>query len=92
MTHPIGPDSRVTLVDGSGYIFRAYHGLPPLTRQSDGAPIGAVSGFCNMLYKLLADERDADQPTHLAVIFDASGQSFRNEIYPLYKAHRPPVP
>ncbi|MEN9855099.1 MAG: hypothetical protein RLZZ157_225, partial [Pseudomonadota bacterium] len=92
MTHPIGPDSRVTLVDGSGYIFRAYHGLPPLTRQSDGAPIGAVSGFCNMLYKLLADERDADQPTHLAVIFDASGQSFRNEIYPLYKAHRPPAP
>jgi DNA polymerase I len=92
MTHPIGPDSRVTLVDGSGYIFRAYHGLPPLTRKSDGAPIGAVSGFCNMIFKLLADERDADQPTHLAVIFDASGTTFRNDIYPLYKAHRPPAP
>jgi DNA polymerase I len=92
MTHPIGPDSRVTLVDGSGYIFRAYHGLPPLTRKSDGAPIGAVSGFCNMIFKLIADERDADQPTHLAVIFDASGTTFRNDIYPLYKAHRPPAP
>jgi DNA polymerase I len=92
MTHPIGPDSRVTLVDGSGYIFRAYHGLPPLTRKSDGAPIGAVSGFCNMIFKLIADERDADQPTHLAVIFDASGNTFRNDIYPMYKAHRPPAP
>jgi DNA polymerase I len=92
MTHPIGPDSRVTLVDGSGYIFRAYHGLPPLTRKSDGAPIGAVSGFCNMIFKLIADEKDADQPTHLAVIFDASGVTFRNDIYPLYKAHRPPAP
>lgn len=92
MTQTIGPDSRVTLVDGSGYIFRAYHGLPPLTRESDGAPIGAVSGFCNMIYKLIADERDADQPSHLAVIFDASGQTFRNDIYPLYKAHRPPAP
>jgi DNA polymerase I len=92
MTHPIGPDSRVTLIDGSGYIFRAYHALPPLTRKSDGAPIGAVSGFCNMIYKLIADERDADQPTHLAVIFDASGPTFRNNIYPLYKAHRPPAP
>jgi DNA polymerase I len=88
----IGPQSRVTLVDGSGYIFRAYHGLPPLTRKSDGAPVGAVSGFCNMLFKLLADERDADQPTHLAVIFDASGKSFRNDFYPAYKANRPPAP
>jgi DNA polymerase I len=92
MTHPIGSDSRVTLVDGSGYIFRAYHGLPPLTRKSDGAPIGAVSGFCNMIFKLIADERDADQPTHLAVIFDASGNTFRNDIYPMYKANRPPAP
>jgi DNA polymerase I len=92
MTHPIGPDSRVTLVDGSGYIFRAYHGLPPLTRKSDGAPIGAVSGFCNMIFKLIADEKDADQPTHLAVIFDASGNTFRNDIYPMYKANRPPAP
>ena len=92
MTHPIGPDSRITLVDGSGYIFRAYHGLPPLTRKSDGAPIGAVSGFCNMIFKLIADERDGDQPTHLAVIFDASSTTFRNDIYPLYKANRPPPP
>jgi DNA polymerase-1 len=92
MTHPVGPDSRVTLVDGSGYIFRAFHGLPPLTRKSDGAPIGAVSGFCNMIFKLLADERDGDQPTHLAVIFDASGPTFRNDIYPAYKANRPPAP
>lgn len=92
MTAPFGPDSRLTLVDGSGYVFRAYHGLPPLTRKSDGAPVGAVSGFCNMLFKLLADERDSEQPTHLAVIFDASGDTFRNAIYPLYKANRPPAP
>jgi DNA polymerase-1 len=88
----LGPASRLTLIDGSGYIFRAYHALPPLTRKSDGAPVGAVSGFCNMLFKLLADERDAEQPTHLAVIFDASGDTFRNAIYPLYKANRPPLP
>jgi DNA polymerase I len=80
------------LVDGSGYIFRAYHALPPLTRARDGAPVGAVSGFCNMLFKLLADERNADQPTHIAVIFDASSVTFRNEIYPAYKAQRPPPP
>jgi DNA polymerase-1 len=92
MTNPIGPDSRVTLVDGSGYIFRAFHGLPPLTRKSDGTPIGAVSGFCNMIFKLIANERDMDQPTHLAVIFDASGNTFRNDIYPMYKANRPPAP
>jgi DNA polymerase I len=92
MTHPIGPDSRVTLVDGSGYIFRAYHALPPLTRASDGAPVGAVSGFCNMIFKFLADGRDSEQPTHLAVIFDPSGGSFRNDFYPEYKANRPPAP
>lgn len=89
---PVGPDSRIMLVDGSGYIFRAYHALPPLTRARDGAPVGAVSGFCNMLFKLLADGRDADQPTHLAVIFDASSVTFRNEIYPAYKAQRPDPP
>ena len=82
---------HVFLVDGSGYIFRAYHALPPLTR-SDGLPVGAVSGFCNMLYKLIADTKDEFEPTHLAVIFDASGKSFRNDIYPDYKAHRPPAP
>ena len=80
------------MVDGSGYIFRAYHALPPLTRKSDGLPVGAVSGFCNMLVKLLNDMGAEGTPTHLAVIFDASGKSFRNEIYADYKAHRPPAP
>lgn len=83
------------LVDGSSYIFRAYHALPPLTRKSDGLPIGAVAGFCNMLWKLLQDAGDANEsttPTHLAVIFDASGGTFRNEIYDQYKAHRPETP
>ncbi len=89
---PVGPDSRVYLIDGSGYIFRAYHALPPLTRKSDGLPVGAVSGFCNMLYKLLEDVSGDEEPTHLAVIFDHSGKSFRNDMYAEYKAHRPPAP
>jgi DNA polymerase-1 len=80
------------LVDGSGYLFRAYHALPPLTRKSDGLPTGAVSGYCNMLWKLLEDMKGSDAPTHLAVIFDASEKTFRNDIYPEYKAHRPPPP
>jgi DNA polymerase-1 len=79
------------LIDGSGYLFRAYHALPPLTRKSDGLPTGAVSGYCNMLWKLLEDMK-SDAPTHLAVIFDASEKTFRNEIYKQYKAHRPPPP
>ncbi len=83
---------RLYLVDGSAYIFRAYHALPPLTRKSDGLPVGAVSGFCNMLYKLLTDMRDEHDPTHLAVIFDYSATTFRNEIYPEYKANRPEPP
>ncbi|PIW27491.1 MAG: DNA polymerase I, partial [Rhodobacterales bacterium CG15_BIG_FIL_POST_REV_8_21_14_020_59_13] len=83
--------SHVYLIDGSGYIFRAYHALPPLTR-SDGTPVGAVQGFCNMLWKLLEDLKGDEQPSHLAVIFDYSGKSFRNDIYPQYKAHRPPAP
>jgi DNA polymerase-1 len=84
---------RLYLVDGSGYIFRAYHALPPLTRKSDGMPVGAVQGFCNMLWKLLVEMRTApDGPTHLAVIFDQSGKTFRNDLYPAYKAHRPPAP
>lgn len=87
-----GTGDHVVLVDGSGYIFRAYHALPPLTRKSDGLPIGAVSGFCNMLYKLLEDTRGADEATHLAVIFDAKGKTFRSDIYPEYKANRPPAP
>ena len=80
------------LVDGSGYLFRAYHALPPLTRKSDGLPTGAVSGYCNMLWKLLEDLKDGDRPSHLAVIFDAGEKTFRNAIYPQYKAHRPPPP
>ena len=79
------------LVDGSSFIFRAYHALPPLTRKSDGLPVGAVSGFCNMLAKLVDDHRtakDEDKPTHLAVIFDPKGGSFRNTIFPEYKANR----
>ena len=84
---------RLYLVDGSGYIFRAYHALPPLTRKSDGLPVGAVAGFCNMLWKLLVDMKAApDAPTHLAVIFDHSEKTFRNELYADYKAHRPPAP
>ncbi|MBB6261228.1 DNA polymerase-1 [Paenochrobactrum gallinarii] len=83
------------LIDGSGYIFRAYHALPPLTRKSDGLPVGAVSGFCNMLWKLLKDARDTDVgvvPTHFAVIFDYSSQTFRKDIYPEYKANRTAPP
>ena len=88
---PIDETSHVYLIDGSGYIFRAYHALPPLTR-SDGTPVGAVQGFCNMLWKLLEDLKGEDQPSHLAVIFDHSGKSFRNDMYDLYKANRPPAP
>ncbi|MBO6814063.1 MAG: DNA polymerase I [Rhizobiaceae bacterium] len=83
------------LVDGSAYIFRAYHALPPLTRKSDGLPVGAVSGFCNMLWKLVQDARDTSVgvvPSHFAVIFDYSSKTFRNEIYPEYKANRSEPP
>jgi DNA polymerase I len=89
---PVGKGSQVYLVDGSGYIFRAFHALPPLTRPSDGLPVGAVHGFCAMLWKLLQDARKSTGPTHIAVIFDASEKTFRNEIYKDYKAHRPPAP
>lgn len=80
------------LIDGSGYLFRAYHALPPLSRKSDGLPTGAVSGYCNMLWKLLEDMKGGEAPTHLAVIFDAGKHTFRNDIYPAYKANRPPPP
>jgi DNA polymerase-1 len=84
---------RLYLVDGSGYIFRAYHALPPLTRKSDGAPVGAVSGFCNMMWKLICELRgQPEAPTHLAVIFDATERTFRNDISVEYKANRPPAP
>ncbi len=83
------------LIDGSGYIFRAYYALPPLTRKSDGLPTGAVSGFCNMLFKLLEDSKSNEniqKPTHFAVIFDSARKTFRNEIYSDYKANRSDPP
>ena len=89
---PVKAGDHVYLVDGSGYIFRAYHALPPLTRPSDGLPVGAVHGFCQMLWKLLQDSKDAETPSHVAVIFDYSAKTFRNEIYPDYKANRPEPP
>jgi len=89
---PVGKGSHVYLVDGSAYIFRAFHALPPLTRPSDGLPVGAVHGFCQMLWKLLDESKLADRPTHLAVIFDPSAETFRNEIYSDYKAQRPDPP
>lgn len=78
---------ELLLVDGSGFIFRAYHALPPLNRP-DGTPVNAVMGFCNMLHKLITTHSDA----HIAVIFDAARKNFRNDFYPDYKAHRPPAP
>ncbi len=87
-----GKGHHLQLIDGSGFIFRAFHALPPLTRKSDGLPIGAVAGFCNMLYKQVEDNVGHDAPTHVAVIFDAKGKTFRSEIYPAYKANRPPAP
>ena len=83
------------LIDGSGYIFRAYYALPPLSRKSDGMPTGAVNGFCNMLYKLLEDSKSKEnlqRPTHFAVIFDSARKNFRNEIYKDYKANRSEAP
>ena len=83
------------LIDGSGYIFRAYYALPPLSRKSDGLPTGAVSGFCSMLFKLLEDSRSDDsihKPTHFAVIFDSARKNFRNDIYSEYKANRAETP
>jgi len=83
------------LIDGSGYIFRAYYALPPLSRKSDGLPTGAVSGFCSMLFKLLEDSRSDDsahKPTHFAVIFDSAKKNFRNDIYSEYKANRSETP
>ena len=83
------------LIDGSGYIFRAYYALPPLSRKSDGLPTGAVSGFCNMLFKLLEDSKSSsnlEKPTHFAVIFDSARKNFRNEIFSDYKANRSEAP
>ncbi|PZA10543.1 DNA polymerase I [Rhodopseudomonas palustris] len=89
---PPGKGDHVFLVDGSSYIFRAYHALPPLNRKSDGLQVNAVLGFCNMLWKLIRDMPPDNRPTHLAIIFDKSEVTFRNALYPEYKAHRPPAP
>ena len=91
----INKNDHFYLIDGSGYIFRAYYALPPLTRKSDGLPVGAVSGFCNMLFKLLEDSKskdNKDKPTHFAVIFDSARKNFRNEIYSDYKGNRSDAP
>jgi len=87
-----GKGNHLHLIDGSAFIFRAYHALPPLTRKSDGMPVGAVAGFCNLLWGELTTTRSQEAPTHLAVIFDAGSKTFRNEIYPAYKANRPELP
>ena len=83
---------HVFLVDGSSYIFRAYHALPPLNRKSDGLQVNAVLGFCNMLWKLMREMKPEEQPTHLAVVFDKSEKTFRSELYPNYKANRTEPP
>ncbi len=83
---------HVYLVDGSGYIFRAYHALPPLTRPSDGLPVGAVHGFCGMLWKLLRETGELAPPTHMAVVFDYSAKTFRNDLFEGYKANRTEPP
>ncbi len=92
LNKPVKSGDHVFLVDGSGYIFRAFHALPALTRKSDGLPIGAVAGFCNMLWKLLRDSVAGERPTHLAVIFDHSSETFRNRLYSEYKANRTEPP
>jgi DNA polymerase-1 len=89
---PLKKGDHVFLVDGSGYIFRAYHALPPINRKSDGLQLNAVFGFCNMLWKLLRDMKAEDKPSHLAVVFDKSEKTFRTAMYPDYKAHRPDPP
>src|ERR1043165_4276729 len=92
VSRPLKKGDHVFLVDGSGYIFRAYHALPPLNRKSDGLQINAVLGFCNMLWKLLNEMKPEERPTHLAVVFDKSEKTFRTDFYPDYKAHRPDAP
>jgi DNA polymerase-1 len=88
-----GPGHHLHLIDGSAYIFRAYHALPPLSRKSDGLPVGAVAGFCNILWNELSrSTSNGKAATHLAVVFDYSSDTFRNTIYPAYKANRPDLP
>jgi DNA polymerase-1 len=87
-----GKGHHLHLVDGSAFIFRAYHALPPLTRKSDGLPIGAVAGFCNMIHRMIEANTGPDAPTHAAVIFDKGSHTFRNDMYDLYKANRDAMP
>ncbi len=87
-----GKGCHLHLIDGSAFIFRAYHALPPLTRKSDGLPIGAVAGFCNMLHRYVEGNTGPDAPTHVAVIFDKGSHTFRNDMYDLYKANREAMP
>ena len=87
-----GKGHHLSLIDGSAFIFRAYHALPPLTRKSDGLPVGAVSGFVNMLWKMVEDNKGPDAPTHVAVVFDKGSHTFRNDLYDLYKANRDEMP
>ena len=92
MQSSFGKGHHLHLIDGSAFIFRAYHALPPLTRKSDGLPIGAVSGFCNMLFRYIEGNQGPDAPTHIAVIFDKGSHTFRNELYDQYKANREEMP
>ena len=87
-----GKGCHLHLIDGSSFVFRAFHALPPLTRKSDGLPIGALAGFCNMLYRYVSDDHGADAPTHVAVIFDKGSHTFRNDLYAEYKANREAMP
>ncbi|EBA06409.1 DNA polymerase I [Sagittula stellata] len=92
MAETFGKGCHLHLIDGSAYIFRAFHALPPLTRKSDGLPIGAVSGFCNMLHRYVEDNTGPDAPTHVAVVFDKGSHTFRNDLYHDYKANREAMP
>ncbi|MGJ5617974.1 DNA polymerase I [Sulfitobacter sp. MF3-043] len=92
MSQTFGKGHHLHLIDGSAFIFRAYHALPPLTRKSDGLPIGAVAGFCNMLHRYVEGNTGPDAPTHAAVIFDKGSHTFRNEMYDQYKANRDAMP
>ncbi|MCF7746258.1 DNA polymerase I [Sulfitobacter sp. M39] len=92
MSGTFGKGHHLHLIDGSAFIFRAYHALPPLTRKSDGLPIGAVAGFCNMLQRYVEGNTGPDAPTHVAVIFDKGSHTFRNDMYDKYKANREAVP
>ncbi|MXQ06936.1 DNA polymerase I [Alphaproteobacteria bacterium GH1-50] len=87
-----GKGHHLSLIDGSAFIFRAFHALPPLTRKSDGLPVGAVSGFVNMLWKLVEENKGPDAPTHVAVVFDKGSHTFRNDLYDQYKANRDEMP